>query len=148
MRLFVGIAAAALIASPAAAQQAKPDAGAIPPVPKELTDPATADKLARMMQALSKSFLELPVGELEAIAEGREPTAADRRKTVGESARAGDPDFERAFQQQMANARPMIESSMKALAAALPAMMKAMEPMAKELEKATANLPSPNYPKQ
>ena len=37
---------------------------------------------------------------------------------------------------------------MKALAAALPAMMKGLSEAGRELEKATANLPSPNYPKQ
>ena len=143
MRFAIAVAAA-LIATPAAAQQAP----SVPPVPKELTDPAMADKLARMMQVLSRSFLDLPVGELEAAAEGREPTAADRARTVRSEGRKDDPNFDRNVQQQMANAKPMIESAMKAMAAALPAMMEGLSKAGDELEKATANVPSPNYPKQ
>ena len=62
--------------------------------------------------------------------------------------RAEDPNFERNFQRDMANSKPMIEASMKAMAAALPAMMKGLSEAGRELEKATANLPSPNYPKR
>ena len=149
MRSAFAIAAAALVASPAAAQTAP--AKAPPPVAetqKRLTDPAMADRMARVMRALSKSFLELPVGEIEAAAAGREPTAADRKRTVREAERAQDPDFERKFQGQMTNARPMMESAMKAMAAALPAMMEGMAKASSELEKGVANLPRPNYPKQ
>ena len=143
MRFAIALAAA-LIATPAVAQQAP----SVPQVPKELTDPAMADKLARMMQVLSRSFLDLPVGELEAAAEGREPTAADRARTMRSEGRKDDPNFDRNFQQQMANSKPMIESAMKAMAAALPAMLEGLSKAGQELEKATANMPSPNYPKQ
>jgi hypothetical protein len=37
---------------------------------------------------------------------------------------------------------------MKAFVAALPAMMKGMSEAGRELEKATANMPSPSYPKR
>ena len=148
MRLAIAIAAAALIASPAAAQTAPAKAPPVAEMQKQLADPAMADRLARVMQALSKSFLELPVGEIEAAVAGREPTAADRKRTVRETERARDPDFERKFQGQMANAKPMMESAMKAMAAALPAMMEGMAKASSELEKGVANLPRPNYPTQ
>jgi len=153
MRAFHMIVPLALIASPALAQtkpstapqRSAPEAIAVPPA---LTDPAMADQLARMMQALSKAFLNLPVGEIEAAAEGRPATRADRRRTVREAGRAEDPNFERDFQRQIANSKPMIEASMKALAAAMPAMIKGLSEAGRELEKGTANLPSPNYPKR
>jgi hypothetical protein len=153
MRALQMIVPLALIASPALAQSrpAPAPAPAAPgtiSVPPALTDPATADRLARMMQAMSKAFLELPVGEIEAAAEGRPATRADRRRTVRQVGRSEDPDFERNFQRDIANSRPMIETSMKALAAALPAMMKGLSEAGRELEKGTANLPSPNYPKR
>lgn len=153
MRVFQLILPLALVASPALAQT-KPAPAPVPAapetitVPPALTDPALADKLARMMQAMSKAFLELPVGEIEAAAEGRPATRADRRRTIRQLGRAEDPNFERNLQRDLANARPMIEASMKAMAAALPAMMKAMSEAGRELDKATANLPSPNYPKR
>ena len=162
MRRTFALIAAALIASPAAAQQApqqqskqqqqqqqQQSAVNIPTqLPAELTDPAMPAKLARMMQVLSKSLLDMPVGEVEAAMEGRKPTAADRRRTVRQSGRQTDPNFERNLQQQMANSQPLMEASFKALVAALPAMMQGMGTAAKELEKATANLPSPTYPKK
>ena len=151
MRAFQLIVPLALVASPALAQTKPAPATAAPEtitIPRELTDPAMADRLARMMQAMSKAFLEIPVGEIEAAAEGRPATRADRRRTVRQIGRAEDPNFERDLQRQIANSKPMIEASMKALAAALPAMMKGLSEAGRELEKATANLPSPNYPKQ
>ncbi len=150
MRAFQFILPLALVASPGLAQTRPappltPEAITVPP---ELTDPATAEKLARMMQALSQAFLNLPVGEIEAAVEGRPPTSADRRRTVREAGRADDPNFERDFQREIAGSRVLVQTSMKALAAALPAMMKGLSEASRELEKATANLPSPNYPKQ
>ena len=150
MRALHLIVPLALMASPSLAQTAtppakSPEAATIPPA---LTDPAMADKLARMMQAMSKAFLNLPVGEIEAAAEGRPATRADRRRTVRESGRADDPNFERDFQRDVANSKPMIEAGMKALAAAMPAMIKGMSEAGRELEKATANMPAPNYPKR
>src|SRR5688572_18931648 len=153
MRAFPLILPLALAASPAMAQTTPAPATApVAPqtitVPPALTDPAMAEKLARMMQAMSKAFLELPVGEIEAAAEGRPATRADRRRTVRQLGRAEDPNFERNLQRDIANAKPMIEASMKAMAAALPAMMKGLSEAGRELEKATANLPSPIYPKR
>ena len=87
---------------------------------------------------------DLPVGELEAIAEGRQPSAADRRRTVRDT----DPDLSRDVQQQIAQARPVMESSLKALTAALPAMLKSLEQAGQALDRAAANLPSPTYPKR
>lgn len=136
-----------LVASPVMAQSA-PQQQPQFQVPPELSDPKMAERLGRMMPVLGKALLNLPVGELEAIAEGRQPTAADRRRTVRHSARERDPNFERDFQQQMAQAGPMMEASMKAMSAALPAMMQGLQQMSEALERATANMPSPNYPKR
>ena len=147
-RTAFAIAAAALAASPAVGQTSPAKTPPVAEIQKQLTDPAMADRLARVMQALSKSFLELPVGEVEAAVAGREPTAADRKRTVRETESARDPHFERKFQGQMANAKPMMESAMKAMAAALPAMMEGMVKASDELEKGIANMPRPNYPKQ
>ena len=136
-----------LVATPAMAQQPKALQQPIA-VPPELSDPRTAERLGRMAQALGKALMDLPVGEIEAIAEGREPTAADRRRTVRDSGRKQDPDFDRDLQQQLAQAKPMMEASVKALAAAMPAMMQSLQQAGEALERATANMPSPTYPKR
>jgi hypothetical protein len=152
MRISLLVLPLAMIAAPAAAQvkpkapaPAQADPGAVQQV---LTDPATADKLARMLQALSGAFLNMPVGEIEAAAAGRAVTPADRSRTLREVGRRDNPNFEQDLQRDLAASGPMLRASMNAMAAALPAMMKGMGEAARELDKATANMPSPNYPKK
>ena len=141
-----------LSASPAFAQAAAPVTPPRPNADQEmqrvLNDPAVADRLAGMMQAMSKAFLDLPAGQIQAAAEGRAPTAAEKRMTVRDMARRDDPNFDRNFQQRMAQARPMIQQSMKALSEALPAMMNGLEQAERALERAAANMPDPTYPKR
>ena len=145
MRLNLVFVPLLMCATPALAQPTAP-----PPVqiPHELTDPATADKLARGMQALSKAFLNLPVGEVQAALEGRHATPAEKRLTVRDVASSDDPNFERNVQRQIAQSKPMIEQSMKALAAALPAMIESVGKAQEALERAAANMPRPDYPKR
>ena len=115
-----------------------------PQVPPQLSDPAMVDRLANAMQAMSKAFLDMPVGEIQAAVEGRQPTPADRQRTV----RDIEPNVDVELQAQMAEARPMIRQSMKALSDALPAMMKSLHEAQKSLERAAANMPDPTYPKR
>jgi hypothetical protein len=140
----------ALMASPALGQTTAPAPAPAPTATMQqvLSDPATADKLARMMQALSGAFLNLPVGELEAAAQGRAVTPADRGRTLREVGRKENPNFERDLQRDLAASNGTMQASMKALAAALPAMVKGLTEAGREIEKATANLPSPTYPKR
>jgi len=119
-----------------------------PQLPPQLTDPATAQKLSNAMQALSGVFLNMKVGEVQAALEGRQATPAERNMTVRDMARRDDPDFDRHFQQQMANVGPTVQQSMKALNQALPAMMKGLADAEKSLDRAIANLPDPTYPKR
>jgi hypothetical protein len=139
-------------ATPAFAQAAAP----VPPPPRDptaemqrvLNDPAMADRLGNMMQVLSKAFLDLPVGEVQAAVEGRTPTAAERRMTVRDVARRDDPNFDRNFQRQIAQTGPMVRQSMAAMSQALPAVMQGLQQAGKALERAAANMPDPTYPKR
>jgi hypothetical protein len=149
MRLSFALIPLLISAAPALAQEpAEPAPGSQIQVPSELTDPATANKLANAMQALSKAFLELPVGEVQAAIEGRKPTAAEKKLTLRDLERRSDPNFERDFRRQMADAKPKIEQSMKALADALPSMMQGLQRAQQSLERAAANMPDPTYPKR
>ena len=140
MRVHLLFVPAALLALPAAAQPAEPDIQ----IPKELLDPAMTDRLTDVLQVLSKTMLDMPVGEIEAALEGREPTAADRRRTVRSETKLS----ERQLNQQIEAARPQMRAAMKGLSAALPAMMKGLSEAGRELEKATANMPQPGYPRR
>jgi len=130
--------AAAPVAAAAPQQQPQPQ------VPPHLSDPAMVDRLAGTMQAMSRAFLDLPVGEIEAAVEGRPPTPADRNRTL----RSENPNLDREVQAQIAQARPMIRQSMKAISDALPAVMKSLHEAKEAIDRAAANMPDPNYPKR
>jgi hypothetical protein len=131
-----------LIAAPAVAQPVPPQ------LPPELTDPATTQKLTNAMQALSRAFLDVRVGEVRAALEGRPATPSERRMTVRDMARRDDPDFDRHMQQQIANVGPMMQRSMNALNQALPAVMQSLTEAQKSIERAVANIPDPTYPRR
>jgi hypothetical protein len=128
-------------ASPALAQPA-------PQLPPELTDPATAQKVANAAHALSQAFLNVRIGEVQAALEGRPATPSERDLTVRDMARRDNPDFDRDLQQKMAAVGPMMQQSMRALNTALPEMMRSLEDARRSLERAVANLPDPTYPKR
>ena len=133
-----------LLGSPALAQPAPPPTH----IPPRLFDPQMADRLADTMQAVSQALLNLPVGEVRAAVEGREPTPADRALTVRDLGRRDDPNFDANFRRQMAQARPAMERGMKALNTALPAMEKALGDTRDAIDRAVANMPDPTYPRR
>jgi hypothetical protein len=135
-----------MIAAPAAAQT--PPMQPPADMQRVLSDPATADRLANVMQALSNAFLNLPVGEVQAAVEGRPATPAEKRLTVRDMGRRDDPNFDRNFQRQMAQTRPMIRQSMKAMQTALPAMIHGLEEAGQAMDRAVQNMPRPDYPKR
>jgi hypothetical protein len=128
-------------ATPAVAQPA-------PQLPPELTDPATAQKLAHAMQALSTALLDVKVGEARAALEGRRASAAERSLTVGDLARRDDPDFDRHWHQRIASIAPTLQRSVDAVNRALPEITGDLDDAQKSLQRAIANLPDPNYPKR
>ena len=134
-----------LAASPAQAQAA-PAPKEAPQLPPELSDPAMADKLGKMMGTLTRALMDLPVGELEAAAHGREPTAADRSKRVRDH--IGGYQAEREVEAKVAASGKQMQAMSKALVASLPSLMSALDDMESQLERATANLPDPTYPKR
>ena len=129
------------LATPALAQPAPPpDAG----LQRALTDPATVDRVADAMQAMSQAILDLPIGNVEAAVEGRRATPSDRNKRVRDIARL-DP---RELQRRIAEARPQVERSMRAFSAALPQIMDGLQRASDAIDRAAANLPDPNYPRR
>jgi hypothetical protein len=117
-----------------------------PILPPVLTDPAMADQVGRVAGVLTRSLMNLPVGEVEAAVEGRVPTPADRARTVRDS--IGDPYLDQRIADQAANSGRMIQGASKALAASLPAILQAVEGARGEIERAIGNLPDPTYPRR
>ena len=117
-----------------------------PRLPPELSDPAMADRLGSMMGSLTRALMDIPVGELEAAAQGREPTPADRARRVRDH--VGGPDAEREIEAKVAASGRTMQAATRALVDSLPALMGALDEMESRLERATANLPDPTYPKR
>jgi len=149
MRALAVLLPLALASAPAAAAEPPRDSDFA--IPAELTDPAMAETLGKMLASLTRVMMDMPVGELQAAVQGREPTAADKARTVRDIA-GKDPDFERKVERQVASTMPRMQASLKAMSKSLPAMAKALEKAAEDMEagidRATANLPQPGYPKR
>ena len=149
MRALAALIPLVLVAAPATA--AEPQRDSEFQIPAELTDPAMAETLGKMLGALTKVMMDMQVGELQAAVQGREATAADKARTVRDLA-GKDPDFERKVESQVALAMPRMQGAMKAMSKSLPAMAKALEKAADDMEasidRAAANLPQPGYPKR
>jgi len=148
MRLHVVALPLAFAAAPLAAQQPAPRVQAPSAdemrLPPELSDPRLADRLVDTLQVLSKAFLSMPAGEVEAALEGRPATTADRRKTIASETGMSEAELK----QKLDESRPAMASAQKALVAAIPAMMKGFAEARKELEKAAVNMPQPGYPRR
>ena len=123
-------------AAPAAAQQ-YPQPG--PEVERVLNDPAMADTLGRVAGVLTRSLMNLPVGEMEAAIEGRPVTPADRARTVRDS--VGDPDLDRRVAAEAAQSGRTMQAAGKAIMGAIGQAQDA-------IERAVANMPNPNYPRR
>ena len=144
MRTHFALIPLLLLAAPAIAEPARPPLQ----VPPQLTDPATAQKLTNVMQTLSNAFLNVKVGGVEAAIEGREASPQEKNLTVRDMARRDDPNFDRNFQQHIAQVGPTMQRSMNALNQALPEVMKSLDEAKHSIERAAANMPDPTYPKR
>jgi hypothetical protein len=143
MRKILFVLPLLLTATPAAAQSRAPLQ--VPPV---AIDPATVAQLATAAQAMSDALLDLHVGNLKAAVDGRDPTPAERRMTVRDLARKKDPNFDRDLNRKMAAAGPELMRSIAAINRAMPALQQALDEARESLDRVTANLPDPTYPRR
>ena len=118
----------------------------VPQLPPELSDPRMADQLGRVAGVLTRSLMNLPVGEVEAAIEGRPVTPADRARTVRDS--VGDPYLDQRIAAEAAQTGRTMQAAGKALAASLPAIMAAIDQARGEIERAVSNMPDPTYPRR
>lgn len=135
MRLGLLLIPLSLCAAPAIAQPM--------PAPPQIP-PQTVDRAADAMQSLSKAFLDLPVGEVQAAVEGRKATNADRQRTVARETGLSA----RELQERIAAAKPQIEQSVDAINRALPEITQDLQRAQQSIERALSNMPDPNYPRR
>jgi hypothetical protein len=133
-----------MCATPALAQDAAP----VFQLPRELTDPQSAMKLAAKLQGISNALMNVRVGELGAALEGRQATRRERNVTVRDLVHRQDPDFEQHMQQKVATVGPKVLQTMQTLNRTLPQVMHDVDDVQRSLERAVANLPDPTYPQR
>jgi len=132
-----------ICAAPAFGQPLPP-----PQLPPELTDPTAAERFAGAAQGISDAVLDMRIGEVKAAIEGHPANAGERNLTVRDMARRHDPDFDRKLHQRMADIGPTMQRGVNAINQALPAMAQALAQAQQAIERATANLPDPTYPRR
>ena len=133
-----------MCATPAMAQDAPPAFQ----LPRELTDPQSAMKLAAKLQGISNALMNVRVGELGAALEGRQATARERNVTVRDLVHRQDPNFEQHMQQKVATVGPKVLQTMQTLNRTLPQVMHDVDDVQRSVERAVANLPDPTYPQR
>ena len=138
----------AAAAAPVSAAPPPPYVDAPIAIPRELTDPAMADRLGRMAGAMAHAVMNMPVGEMEAAIENRPVTPADRNRRVRDVARADDRAVVDQVASNTAATGRAMQAATRSLVAALPAIMGAVKNAEAEIERATANLPDPSYPRR
>ncbi len=131
---------ALLIGTPAAAQTAAP----MPPLPPEVVSGQIVDQLQPVLRALSRAFLNLPVGEIEAAVENRPVTARDRARTVKDATGMSERELDR----EIAASTGALKAGTQAIARSWPAISRALAQAGEDVERAIANAPSPTYPKR
>ena len=131
-----------LSATPAVAQESPPAIR----IPRELTDPESAMKLAAKLQALSNAVLNIRVGDLGAALEGRDARPGLQNATIGDLIRRKDPDFDRHVQEKVASVGPKVIRGMQTLQQTLPRVLRDVDDVQHSLERAASNLPDPTYP--
>ena len=117
-----------------------------PQLPREFSDPAMADKLGKMAGVLTRALMDMPIGEVEAAVQGREPTTADRAKRVRDE--IGGPQAERQVEAQVAQSGRQMQAMGQVLVESLPSLMSALGDLESRMERVTANIPDPTYPRR
>jgi hypothetical protein len=146
MRNLILVALLTSVAAPAAAQAParQPQPGHSAELPPEIADGRMLDQVGSMVGALTKAFLDLPVGEIEAAVENRPVTREDRRRTV----RSVTGTDERELTAQIEESKGAVRAGGQAVVRTLPVIREALNKAGEEIERATANIPQPGYPRQ
>jgi hypothetical protein len=140
MRAALVLFSLVLVPSAALAQPAQPQT-----LEQKLRDPETAARIDRALQSMTGALLDMKIGSVKATIDGREPTAEERKLTIRElERRKGNSDAD--LDRQIAAAGPAIARGMNAIADALPQLTKGLDDAQRAVERAVANLPSPDYP--
>jgi hypothetical protein len=85
---------------------------------------------------------------VKAAVEGHDPTPSERRLTVRDLARKQDPNFDRDVHQGIASVGPTLMRTLAAVNRALPAVKQAVDEAQASIDRISANVPDPTYPRR
>lgn len=138
---MTGLAAMAALVAPAHAQQSTTDdvqerfaQSMEADLGRVLDDPDLPEKAGRVTEALVTILDTLPIGQIEAAVEGREPTADDMSRTLGDVADLDGEALGEEVAIAIADNRHRIETGRNAVIATLPHLILAVESLKAELE--------------
>ena len=103
---------------------------------------------AAVKPLISDAALDLHVGTLKAAIDGRDPTPAERRMTVRDLARKNNPNFDRDLNRQVATVGPQLMRTVAEVNRAMPALQQVVNEAQASIDRITANLPDPTYPRR
>lgn len=110
--------------------------------------PSAVDRATSTVGAITDAILDLRIGKLKAAIDGRQPTMAERQMTIRDLEARKDPNFEGKLRQQIAEARPALREGIARVNDAVPEVMDDLQRAGEALQRATANLPDPSYPRR
>jgi hypothetical protein len=127
MRNLILVALLTSVAAPAVAQAParQPQPGHSAELPPEIADGRMLDQVGSMVGALTKAFL-------------------DRHRTV----RSVTGTDERELTAQIEESKGAVRAGGQAVVRTLPVIREALNKAGEEIERATANIPQPGYPRQ
>lgn len=140
MRKLFLIALLSTAAAPAVAAPAPRE----PALPPEVADGRMVDQIGTMVGAVTRALLDLPVGELEAAVENRPVTRADRSRTLGSVTGTDERELAAGIEQ----GKGAIRAGGEAMARAVPVIREAIDKAAAQIDRVTANVPQPGYPRR
>ena len=112
----------------------------------KLADPKTAAMISAITVAMTDAMMDMKVGPIIAAAEGRKPSRAEKKLSVGDMARREDPRAEDKIRAAAAQTGQSVQVAGAAMAVMLPKLIETFEELGEEMEEAMANLPRPDYP--
>ncbi|WP_265569931.1 hypothetical protein [Sphingomicrobium nitratireducens] len=95
-----------------------------------LADPALPDRMAAMTLVLAKMLETMPVGEIEAAIEGREPTPEERAERL----EVDGPAMADEMRTALADNQDTLRASARGLALAMPHLLAAIDEMRAAVE--------------
>lgn len=144
MRKLLIAALAFTAATPALAAPRDDDRRDTDRVVRQLSDPRIARELGDTLGALVDAMMDVRVGRLAAVLGGdRNPSRAESERTVGDIAGRDDPYFRERTRAEVGAVTAGTGAAMRAVATAIPELMRTADQIERDVERATRNLPLP-----